>query len=113
MRGSSGPCLSAVVLAAVAVSGCSRPTQTMDTLAEQYVRLTLAVGQHDADYVDAYYGPAEWKPGETKSGLDEIEVRVKDLQAKLNDVPTGSDQMEELRRTYLMKQTSAMAARIR
>ena len=32
----------------------------MNTLAEQYVRLVLAVGQHDADYVDAYYGPPEW-----------------------------------------------------
>ena len=23
--------------------------------------LVLALGQHDADYVDAYYGPAEWR----------------------------------------------------
>ena len=34
---------------------------TMDTIAEQYVKLVLALGQHDADYVDAYYGPPEWK----------------------------------------------------
>jgi hypothetical protein len=33
----------------------------MDTMAERYVKLVLALGQHDADYVDAYYGPAEWK----------------------------------------------------
>ena len=33
----------------------------MNELAERYVRLVLAVGQHDADYVDAYYGPAEWR----------------------------------------------------
>ena len=33
----------------------------MDTIAEQYVKLVLAMGQHDADYVDAYYGPPEWK----------------------------------------------------
>jgi hypothetical protein len=33
----------------------------MNSLAEQYVRLVLAVGQHDADYVDAYYGPSEWR----------------------------------------------------
>ena len=36
-------------------------TVQMNTLAERYVRLVLALGQHDADYVDAYYGPAEWK----------------------------------------------------
>ena len=33
----------------------------MNTLAEHYVRLVLALGQHDADYVDAYYGPPEWR----------------------------------------------------
>ena len=30
-------------------------------IAERYVKLVLGVGQHDAAYVDAYYGPAEWK----------------------------------------------------
>ena len=46
----------------------------MDQLAEQYVRLVLAVGQHDADYVDAYYGPPEWRTqAETeKLSLQEI-----------------------------------------
>ncbi len=29
----------------------------MNALAERYVRLVLAMGVHDADYVDAYYGP--------------------------------------------------------
>ena len=33
----------------------------MNTIAERYVKLVLAVGQHDADYVDAFYGPPEWK----------------------------------------------------
>ena len=32
-------------------------------IAERYVKLVLAVGQHDVDYVDAFYGPAEWKAG--------------------------------------------------
>src|SRR5688500_12356062 len=113
MRGISGPYLAAVVLAAAVVSSCSRPTQSMDSLAEQYVRLTLAVGQHDADYVDAYYGPAEWKPGEKKSSLDEISGRVGELQSQLSQVPAASDEMLELRRQYLTKQVSAMAARIR
>ena len=31
------------------------------SVAEQYVKLVLAVGQHDGDYVDAFYGPAEWR----------------------------------------------------
>ena len=33
----------------------------MDEIAESLVKLVLAVGQHDADYVDAYFGPEEWR----------------------------------------------------
>ncbi|MGH7445628.1 MAG: hypothetical protein ACREKM_12155, partial [Longimicrobiales bacterium] len=29
----------------------------MNPIAEQYVKLVLAVGEHDDGYVDAYYGP--------------------------------------------------------
>ena len=39
-----------------------RPIRLAD-VAERYVRLVLAVGQHDADYVDAYYGPPELAEG--------------------------------------------------
>ena len=31
-----------------------------------YVKLVLAMGEHDTDYVDAYYGPAEWKDAAAK-----------------------------------------------
>jgi hypothetical protein len=31
----------------------------MKQVSESYVELALAVGKHDGDYVDAYYGPAE------------------------------------------------------
>jgi len=49
----------AVCLALLTVSHAQ--DRSMNSLAEQYVRLVLAVGQHDADYVDAYYGPPEWR----------------------------------------------------
>jgi hypothetical protein len=35
----------------------------IDAIAESYVRLALRLGLHDPDYVDAYVGPPEWKPG--------------------------------------------------
>ena len=35
----------------------------MNPLAERYVKLVLAMGQHDADYVDAYYGPPSGEGG--------------------------------------------------
>ena len=35
--------------------------QPVDAIAEAYVKLVLAMGPHDKDYVDAFYGPAKWK----------------------------------------------------
>ena len=56
--------------------GAAEPAESrsMDTIAEEYVKLVLAVGQHDTDYVDAYYGPPEWKKAaeSAKAGLETI-----------------------------------------
>ena len=40
-----------------------KENQEMDLIAEQYVKLVLTIGLYDADYVDAYYGPEEWRLG--------------------------------------------------
>ena len=55
--------IAAVLLLAAtsAPSAQTSPPSPMNTIAEQYVKLVLALGQHDADYVDAFYGPPEWK----------------------------------------------------
>ncbi len=45
----------------------------MDGIAEPYVRLVLAVGEHDSDYVDAFYGPAEWRDQASEEGLPQID----------------------------------------
>ena len=47
------------------------------------MKLVLALGQHDADYVDAYYGPPEWrKEAETrKLPLAEIDSEAAALAA--------------------------------
>ena len=85
----------------------------MDTIAEQYVRLTLAVGQHDNDYVDAYYGPVEWKPGDQKISLDELTAQISRLQQQLGGIERPAEEMEQLRHQYLTAQISSMAARVR
>ena len=33
----------------------------MNNIAEDYVKLVLNIGQYDADFVDAYYGPEQWR----------------------------------------------------
>jgi hypothetical protein len=88
---------------------------TMDTIAEQYVKLVLALGQHDADYVDAYYGPPEWRKAAESSKLDlpAIESRAADLISTLTREREPADEMGKLRLHYLQRQLSALAARVR
>lgn len=86
----------------------------MNDAAERYVKLVLAVGQHDKDYVDAFYGPAEWKSEAeaTKRPLDAIAAETATLIASLEKVPEPSDEMLRLRRHYLTRQLQALAARV-
>jgi hypothetical protein len=90
-------------------------SRSMDTIAEEYVKLVLAVGQHDTDYVDAYYGPPEWKKAaeSAKAGLETIGARAQDLIAELARQGEPADEMPRLRLHYLQRQLSALAARVR
>ncbi len=90
----------------------------MNAVAERYAHLVLALGQHDPDYVDAFYGPAEWKTQaeKEKKSLDAIGAEAAELSATLAKTPdaaTSGDEMLKLRREYLQKQISALAARVR
>ncbi len=94
----------------------AQDNNTMNTLAERYVRLVLAVGQHDADYVDAYYGPAEWRTEAEaqKLPLAEIASRASALaQAIAAAKPSVTvDEMTQLRYQYLARQLDAVHARV-
>ena len=90
----------------------------MNAVAERYAHLVLALGQHDPDYVDAFYGPAEWKTQaeKEKKSLDAIGAEAAELSATLAKTPdaaTSGDEMLKLRREYLQKQVAALAARVR
>jgi hypothetical protein len=87
----------------------------MNDIAERYVKLVLALGQHDRDYVDAYYGPPEWKQlaDAAKSSLDELAGRARTLLEAVGKVPVPSAELESLRHHYLERQLGAVNARIR
>jgi hypothetical protein len=90
----------------------------MNTVAERYAHLVLALGQHDPDYVDAFYGPAKWKTQaeKEKKSLDAIGAEAAELSSilvKTPDAATSGDEMLKSRREYLQKQISALAARVR
>jgi hypothetical protein len=98
--------------------GARAAADPMNAVAERYVHLVLALGQHDPDYVDAFYGPAEWKTQaeKGKKSLDAIGAEAAELiatLAKTPDAATSGDEMLKLRREYLQKQIFALAARVR
>ena len=47
-------------------SGREHATMTLDTLARDYVRLTLEIDAHESGYVDAYFGPEDWREAARK-----------------------------------------------
>lgn len=99
------------------------PANPHAALAESYVRLALAVGRHDPDYVDSYHGPAAWRRqvDEEALPLSEIERRVRRLQESLaeleaenlEDEYTTEDEMRRLRHRYLQAHLRAMETRSR
>jgi hypothetical protein len=91
----------------------------MNNIAEDYVKLVLNIGQYDADFVDAYYGPEEWRSG-LKSDLPFDSIAYKNLSSKtdelLNELESLSeykaDELETLRFRYLYKQLLACKTKI-
>ncbi|HWM91488.1 MAG TPA: hypothetical protein VN493_12050 [Thermoanaerobaculia bacterium] len=86
----------------------------MDRVAESYVKLVLAVGQHDPDYVDAYYGPPEHRTEAeaNKRPLAELRAEATGLVSDLQSQPASGDEMTRLRHQYLARQLESMVARI-
>jgi hypothetical protein len=108
--------LTRIIVGAAAPSAQPATTLSMNTIGERYVKLVLAVGQHDADYVDAYYGPPEWKieAGLQKMALPEIASQAGRLIAAIPAL-TESDRDDELvvlRHDYLRRQLEALRSRV-
>lgn len=105
------------LLFAVVLSACASTTATspaaMNDASERYVKLVLALGEHDADYVDAYYGPPEWRTEvkAKKESVDAIHDAAVALDKELRAMPKPADEMLALRREYLARQTESLIAR--
>ena len=89
----------------------------MNGLAERYVKVVLALGRHDADYVDAFYGPPEWKKeaDSTTVDLDTIAARAAAIRDDLKKAapPDSAEELVRLRWRYLDRQLMALQARVR
>ena len=107
----------------VTTIGCGRADPTaekvgatdMNTIAESFVKLVLAVGLHDKDYVDAYFGPEEWKLqiDAEAPDLNEIRRRAETLAQQLEaQPPEEATPLQTRRYVNLEKNLSSLIARV-
>ena len=101
-----------VGLAAMLIAGSALAAPVQD-VAERYMKLVLAIGVHDAAYVDAYYGPARFQE-EAASSKRSLDAVRGDVEQALKDLPPsrGMQADDALRVEFLSKQLSSMLTRI-
>ena len=83
-------------------------------IAQRYVRLALAVGQHFPWYVDAYFGPPEWADRASREGARPVDILMReasDLIAVL--AGDGGAAMDAQRCDFLARQALAMQTTLR
>jgi hypothetical protein len=98
-------------------TGVAHGAADVNEIAESYVRLVLQVGLYDRDYVDAYFGPAEWKPAEADRQepfpAERLGARANTLIGHLAGVRRGRlTEAQRARWAYLEKQLVAVRAKI-
>ncbi|MFA5834490.1 MAG: hypothetical protein WDA22_13515 [Bacteroidota bacterium] len=99
----------------ISIAQKKNPPITLDDIAEQYVRLVLDIGQHDPDYVDAYYGRGDWQESakKMKYQLTALLDRTEAIITRLKRVRVPKkDVLLTLRKSYLHKQLTAASAKI-
>ena len=66
-------------LAAFVLAGCTSlggsTNVTLDTLARDYVQLVLEIDAHESGYVDAYFGPDEWREAARRNPRERPELK--------------------------------------
>ena len=87
----------------------------VDDVAERFVKLALAIGEHDPAFVDAYHGPKEWAEAATnaKTPLDALEKEARDLIEIMDAFGTLASDKTDARSAMLKKNLVAALTRIR
>lgn len=106
------------LFALLILAGCATTANradSVDAVAEAYVRLSLEAEKHEAGYVDAYYGPAEWKQQAEAAPRPVAALReaATALKARLAALPPASDPLQSRRREFLDAQLTAAHTRLR
>ncbi len=103
----------AVAAAALALGACasmeSGPMRSLDDMARDYVRLVLEIDAHESGYVDAYFGPKEWRDEARKSPRERKALKdaADALQASLHAYRTEDPEQAQRAKVLLANTSSA------
>jgi len=110
----------AALLLATSLAACQQtppaaPRDNLDSIARDYVELSLTIGEKEEGYIDAYYGPPELqataKAEAPKLSLTELAKRTDALAARVAALkPEGVDAR---RGAFLAAQLTAARTRLR
>jgi hypothetical protein len=109
-----------IVIALLVGASCSKKKEQikggelelrMNQIAEDYVKLVLEIGLYRPEYIDAYFGPEEWRPNE-KSRIKIDSTLISSLNKKTDNLLNRLDELssynateiEILRYRFLYKQ---------
>ena len=99
-----------VLFFAISASAAERRT-TLDEAAQDYVHLVLEIGTHEKDFVDAYFGPPEWRieAEAHPRNISELKAEADRIQSTLGAMDTSAQQPMEHRRNAWLKANVASA----
>jgi hypothetical protein len=102
---------------ASACATAPEPRDTFDAAARDYVVVQLAIGEKEAGYIDAYYGPAELQAEGTAMGraesLEQLVVRVDALDSRIERLSASRPAEIARRGRFLQAQLTAARTRLR
>jgi hypothetical protein len=102
---------SLLIILCIMLSSAAALGATLDEAAQAYVHLVLEIGAHEKGYVDAYFGPPEWRTEAEAHPRDisELKTEADRIQSALNAMDTSVQQPMERRRNAWLKATVASA----
>ena len=113
-------CLGILALALASCATVPQPDETLDSLAQDYVVLQLAIGEKEDGYIDAYYGPDELRERSvaelSAKDLPQLEILAAALRKRIDryaDDGVQGTSMDERRARFLVAQLTAAHTRLR
>src|SRR5262245_4472165 len=83
-----------------------------NVLGEDFVKLALAIDEHQPGYVDSYFGPEDWRQEAKRAGKVPLPSLAKSTDRLANEISQSGD-MDAQRKDFLARQVTAMQMSLR